>query len=328
MKHYIFNEKGVLLAPVLGIVTILLSLGLSYLRLSRDNITILQNDDRGQEAFYIMEAGIEDGIHSLLQNPSWRSGFQNKTFHTGNYTVIAQTVGSTLELKSIGTVSNSRAQSTATAIITINTGAFKYAIQVGGNINMNGGSGTVNGDVAGDQINIPKIHVEGTISNESTDQVPLPDWSAWRAAATTYINGNYTFSGSYSGIWYVDGNVTINSSTSISGTIISTGSISMNNKSSISIMSGSNNVALISKINIEANNSSSLSINGLVYAGNNIMFNSQASTSLNGSIVAGGNLDYNNATSISIIYDSSFLTDIPSFFSDPDGTGLKVTAWK
>ena len=83
----LINERGSILAPVMGVMTIVLALALNYMIENRENNIVLRYDQRSTEAFYIMEAGIEDAISELLKNPGWRTGFQNKSFHNGQYSV-------------------------------------------------------------------------------------------------------------------------------------------------------------------------------------------------------------------------------------------------
>jgi hypothetical protein len=173
------------------------------------------------------------------------------------------------------------------------------------------------------------VALVGQTSDGSSDQVPVPDWGAWRSAATVVITGNHTFSGgSYSGIWYVDGNVTINSSVMISGTVIATGNIDYSNSASIAIVSGPSNTALIAGNNIIGNRAASVFISGLVYAANNIVINNESSIFFYGIIFAGNNINSNGSASMALSYNSDLAVHFPYYFTDPDGIGLKVSTWK
>ena len=50
----------------------------------------VHNHIQGMTALYIAQAGVHDAINELLQDPTWRTGFANKTFPAGlghKYTV-------------------------------------------------------------------------------------------------------------------------------------------------------------------------------------------------------------------------------------------------
>ena len=329
MKIACNNQKGVILAPVMGIMAILLALAISYLSQSGDDTAILRNDRRAIEAFYTMEAGLEDAIHELLQNPSWRTGFSEKAFHTGNYTVSVVESGSNLEIRSTGTVTGSRARATTTAITQIAPGSFRYMLQADGNVNASSTTGIFTGDILADNVNLGDMSLEGSSSTDTEDEIPVPDWSQWEASATTLISGNYTFAaGTYSGIWYVDGSVTIESDVTISGTVAATGNIKFLQESNILILSGPTNTAMIAQGNIDANGASDVYVDGLLYAAGNVIFNNQENTTYNGIIFAGGNVNMNSGDSITLTYDSDLAVNFPSYFTDPDGLGIEVIAWK
>ena len=212
-----------MLAPVMGILAIIASLALSYTALNLYNHRILLNDKQGEQALFIAEAGIEDALHELKLNSNWRTGFNQKSLANGFYTVsVVPTtwlnVSNALAIQSESYMTNSRAKSSITAIIALGSAMFDSAIQSTQNINMNHDSGTISGDVTTGgnyNSNSGSLIVQGTVNLNSTDPIPVPDLTAWQAAATTVVNGDKTFSsGTYSGIWFVQGNVSINTSVS------------------------------------------------------------------------------------------------------------------
>lgn len=325
----ITKEKGFLLAPYLGFLLILLALGLSYMRTSGHNTMITRNDGDAEKAFYIMEAGIQDAIAQLNQNPSWTTGFNNKAFENGSYTVSIQTVSPNKEITSVSSVNNTSAKTSATAVVSVGNDFFPYGMQAGGNVTINSGTGSISGDVAGGSVSITGVTVNGTVTQGSTNQVPVPDWSAWQAAANFVVNGNQTFSsGTYSGVWYVDGNVTLASSVTFNGTIIATGNINFNNESNITVLSGSNNVALIAGGQMLGNSASDMIIDGLVYGTAGITFNSQSNVSCTGALVSPSSITDNSSTNFTLTYDPDLASNVPLYFSDADATGVKILAWK
>lgn len=331
------NQRGMMLAPVMGILAIIASLALSYTALTLYNHKILLNDKQGEQALFIAEAGIEDALHELKLNSSWRTGFSNKSFASGSYSVSVSStswlnVSNALAIQSEGHITQSRAKSVITAIIALGSAMFDSAIQSTQNINMNHDSGTISGDVTTGgnyNANSGSLVVQGTVNLSSTDPIPIPDLTAWQAAATTIVNTNKTFTaGTYSGIWFIQGNVSISSNVTMNGTIVATGNIQFSNTDHITILAGNNKAALVAGGSLSASNSNTLYIEGLIYGSQGISFNNQSACTYIGAVVSLGTINMNNSTNLSIAYDGTYAEN-PLYFNDSSGSSeMRILAWK
>ena len=81
------QESGAVLIIILMLVSILATLTLSTLEMVLAGIQITANHKRDIQSLYVADAGVEDSIRQLRANPSWNSGFSNKAFGSGSYTV-------------------------------------------------------------------------------------------------------------------------------------------------------------------------------------------------------------------------------------------------
>ena len=108
------------------------------------------------------------------------------------------------------------------------------------------------------------------------------DWPYWQSEADTILTGDQTFDQTtYSGVYYVDGNVLLNNNNMVfDGTIIATGSIDMGTGNSSVFSPASGQPAMVSGGDITIGNGNNITCNGAVFAvgsinidqGNNIDF--------------------------------------------------------
>ncbi len=122
MKHHppIFNgqlsisdnqwESGSVLLVVVLLVALLAALVMGHVQVNTEEIQLMQNHVGGAEALAIAEAGLNDALAQLRQDPGWRAGYADKSFGGGSYTVVVDgpTVTSTA-LTSRGFVAKVRA---------------------------------------------------------------------------------------------------------------------------------------------------------------------------------------------------------------------------
>jgi hypothetical protein len=193
---------------------------------------------------------------------------------------------------------------------------FYFAIHGNSDVNMNNSSGVINGDVnSGSSINQGSVVINGTVTDNSPITIPSVDFNAYQAEADHIISGNHRFgAGTYNGIYYVNGNATIDSAATFNGTIIATGNIRFVNSSSIAINPTSPYPALVAMGNIEGNNSASVAINGVTFALGNIVLSNSASVAIYGSLIAGGNFEIKNSAALSVTYDQDIAQDPPPYF--------------
>lgn len=330
------NQNGMMLAPVMGILAIIASLALSYTALTLYNHKILLNDKQGEQVLFIAEAGIEDALHELKLNSDWRTGFNQKSLANGLYSVSVQpttwpNTANALALSSEGKILNSRVKSVITAIVSLGQALFSSAMQSTQNININNSTGTVSGSLTAGTVYTLNgaLVVQGQKTNNSTLPVTAPNFSALKNAATVLVTGEKHFTaGTYTGVWYVDGTVLIDSNVTINGTIISTGHIQFGNTTNVRIITGDTKSALISGNTILGSNAQNAYIEGMVYASQSIQLNDQKNCTYIGAIAAPGDISSNNSQNMSVIYNGTYATTPKYFGTETAGSNLKVLAWK
>jgi hypothetical protein len=57
------------------------------LQINTEEIQLVQNQTGGAEALAIAEAGLNDALARLRQDPGWKTGLTDKPFASGAYTV-------------------------------------------------------------------------------------------------------------------------------------------------------------------------------------------------------------------------------------------------
>lgn len=194
---------------------------------------------------------------------------------------------------------------------------YYFAIHGNSNVSLVNTNGTINGDInAGGTVDPDIMTINGDIYEYSPIPIPLVDFAAYLNIADHVVNGNKKFdTGSYSGIWFVTGNVNMKGSVSFNnGTLIALGNIDFGNVGSASFSPSGAYPALVAGGNINANNASSASINGVAFSNGNIVINSAGSISVYGSLIADGNVEIKNSGSVTVTYDSSLPENPPPYF--------------
>lgn len=324
----IINNKGfILIAALIVMVTSILLMSL-YSNIILTEKGLIVKDYHKKQAFWLAEAGNEkalkaviDDLALLTDSQYWIDNFTNVLLGEGVYTVEISEDSGVYTLTSKGT--------TRGITVTIKQGviigsgvvpeSFKYAIYVGGKID---DKDAINLSITGDQV-------------EGGADLPIVDFSYFKSIADSGqdISGNYTFSdeGSgtdYSGVWFVDGNVIVESGVTITGSIIATGGIAMRGNSTISITAASPNPALVAYGNIDLKNTRDVTIFGLIYAGadkeGNVDIKEALNLNITGTVIAGGNFDLKDSDSATITYDNSIVIDPPPGF----GTIVLRNDWR
>jgi archaellum component FlaG (FlaF/FlaG flagellin family) len=93
MKTSRRNAGSVLLVIVL-VAALLAATVAGHLQINAEEIQVMQNHIGGAEALATAEAGLNDALAQLRLDRGWDSGFVNKPFNGGSYTVIVD--GSTI----------------------------------------------------------------------------------------------------------------------------------------------------------------------------------------------------------------------------------------
>jgi len=304
------------------------------------NVSAQVNNVKGG---YLAEAGLNKAVWFLnntapdnTTDGSWRTTAypadpgpnptdpQQENLGNGTYTMWVETSGSDIQVTARGTLNG--VERIIRETITLGTtvpAAFNYAQYANGDIEFNSSSGTVTGDIAttGTVDNESGMTITGTITEGSSVVAPTVNTSSYQSIADTTVSGNRTFSaGTYSGIWYVDGKVTINDNVTFNGTIVATGNIVLTNTDNFASTPTSNYPALVSDATITGNRMGSAIINGLVFAATSINIPRGTSNTINGSLISGGDIDLNNGSGWSITYDSDLASDPPPYFIEGSGS--------
>lgn len=86
MKKRVKNSGSVLLITVF-VIALLSALAIGMLQINAEEIQLVQNHVYAAEAQAIAEAGLNDAFAQLRTDSGWNSGFKNKPFPGGSYTV-------------------------------------------------------------------------------------------------------------------------------------------------------------------------------------------------------------------------------------------------
>lgn len=86
MKKEVRNLGSVLLVTIF-VIAFLSALVIGMLQMNTEEIQLVQNQIYAVEAFATAEAGLNDALSELRMDPNWTTGFTDKTFEGGLYSV-------------------------------------------------------------------------------------------------------------------------------------------------------------------------------------------------------------------------------------------------
>lgn len=86
------------------VIALLATVVAGMLQLNTEELQVMQNHVNAQHALCVAEAGLNDAFKELRTNSSWTSGFTNKGYNGGSYTVTVS-----------GSLPNLTVESTATS---------------------------------------------------------------------------------------------------------------------------------------------------------------------------------------------------------------------
>jgi len=258
----------------------------------------------------------------------WASGVSNVgSFDSGTFVVYcARPSGSpNVDIYSIGTVNR---ESRMTVLELLNAGTVDGALIAGGNCTLDTSAMTVNGDVhangnifnsqgnptingdieaAGGTIqltpgaghtanpNAPTFSVLDSIADESPPIAPPFDW--WRSMATNgglYYSTNQSWAGTTiattNGVVFVQGNAAISGRSRLTGTLVATGSITVDNQFEGQTLTNTNWPAFLAGFNVNLDNRNN--IPGLIFAGNDIEVSNNRD--IRGKLIAMNNISIKN----------------------------------
>ncbi|MDD5134255.1 MAG: hypothetical protein PHP01_02435 [Phycisphaerae bacterium] len=106
MKN-LLKKPGSVLVVVVFAIALLTAFVAGMLQLNSEQIQLMRNEIYAAQAQAIAEAGLADAFSQLRTDSSWTSGFSNKSFAGGSYTVTVTGSLPNLEVESTGTSSQS-----------------------------------------------------------------------------------------------------------------------------------------------------------------------------------------------------------------------------
>jgi hypothetical protein len=124
MKTSHKNMGSVLLIVVL-LIALLAATVAGHLQINAEEIQLMENHIGGVEALATAEAGLNDALAQLRADCAWHSGFVDRPFHDGTYTVVVN--GSTI--LSTGTTSGGFTATTE-AQVTLASDGPPYVIRI------------------------------------------------------------------------------------------------------------------------------------------------------------------------------------------------------
>ena len=104
MKAKLIHNGSVLLVTIF-IVALLSAVVIGMLQINTEEIQIMRNQIYAAQALTIAEAGLNDAFSELRADSSWNSGFSDKAFDDGSYTVTVS-----------GSLPNPTVESTGTSL--------------------------------------------------------------------------------------------------------------------------------------------------------------------------------------------------------------------
>lgn len=340
------NENGFSLITVIFVMMLLSSVGMGMSNvLSTQALTTVESY-QAEQALYVADGGMQYAISDQFMNDTDFSDNVSPTpapyvngaiplsngefwieYSNQSANAVTITVTSRVEnsIRKVRQILNLQGGDTP----------FDYALYGEGNLNVQGGTGTINGDISagGNISNADDWTINGSETPNNSVQLPdvdvIGDYAGF--TSSTY-NGNLTINGNYSTNIYITGNLTISSNTTINsyivvggnisigsnvtvnGMLAAAGNLSANNETnlsfnSISGPSGETIPALVAEGNLSLGISKNgvASVNGYMRSEGNMSVTSQKGSTftLNGFMAADGNFSASNQGTMTITYNEA-----------------------
>lgn len=322
------NDGGFAFLTVVFIMVAFTILGVGAVALITGSASQMEDEFHSQQAFDLANAGIAYEAEQLENDSDWsdNTGY-TKVMDPGQFTIsyIAQSTNQ-CTVKSVGTVQGvSRA---VQQVFSRGQGpmAFTKAIYTENDIDVSGSSsGEVTGDVSAggtiDEDGGVTFNDEVDANNPDAD-VPTVDWAYWQAIADHVITGNFNFSSTtYTGIYYITGNVTFNNDAILNGTIVSTGQVTINGAANVAITATSPYPAIVTKGTLTLNGNANLQINGFVLTLDYVTITGNQDIHLTGGLVSEGNVTITGNSVVDIVYDENYVPGTDGFIGGEGGGG-------
>jgi type II secretory pathway pseudopilin PulG len=306
-------QRGFAIFTVVFVVVIFAILGIAAVALITGSTRMMSDEYHTQQALDVAQAGLAYTAEQLADDDNWsdNTGF-TMSFGPGSFTItfLAQAENSAT-VRSDGTVEG------ITRSVKQEFGegdlpkAFTKAIYTEGEIDVDGSAtGDIDGDVsAGGGVDEGEgVDFDGDVDEGNPDaEVPTPDWSYWQSIADSVIGSNYNFgSGTYTGIYYITGNVSISSDVTINGTIIARGNVGISGGSNITISATAPNPAIIAEGSVLFSGATGLTINGWVFSMDTVTFTGNTDIEVTGGFTAQGDVTFTGNTDADVDFDESY----------------------
>ena len=102
LKTKFRNNGSVLLIAVFAIA-LLSAVVIGLLQINTEEIQLMRNQVHGAQAMAVAEAGMSDAFAEIRSDNMWASGFVDKSFEGGSYTVLVTGTSPNLTITSTGT---------------------------------------------------------------------------------------------------------------------------------------------------------------------------------------------------------------------------------
>ena len=99
------RHRGSALILAIFIIALLAAVVMGMLQINTEEIQIMRNQIYAADALAVAEAGLNDAFSEIRADINWNSGFTDKGFNGGSYTVAVGGVSPSLTITSTGTSS-------------------------------------------------------------------------------------------------------------------------------------------------------------------------------------------------------------------------------
>lgn len=208
------KHTGVALLTAIVVLVLFATLGYVAVNLLVSDVSIARDSLRSAQAFNLAESGIQYIFEDLSNDLFWNDNNNTSmTMAGGNCTIgYLERLLREATIKFTGEKEGVK-RSIVTRLNFVRP--FGYGLYVGGAIH----------EQNADFFETPAP--ENT--QEGAAEFPTFDMAYYRSIADHVIDGNYTFeSGTYSGLWFIDGSVDFEDNVIINGSVIATGNVDMN----------------------------------------------------------------------------------------------------
>ncbi|GAG00704.1 unnamed protein product [marine sediment metagenome] len=112
------------------VIALLAVLTMGILQMSTEEIQLMQNQTYATEAIATAEAGLNDAFAEIRADDEWTTGFTDKAFNSGSYTVTVTGTLPNRTIESTGTSSQSFAGRVEADVTVDTSGSSDHTIRI------------------------------------------------------------------------------------------------------------------------------------------------------------------------------------------------------